>query len=143
MKIYLLNLLALGLFLCSACEKGQEELLSDDNLIEAIAGAEKQPVEANALPAPAQNALVQESGRLTVEAALHATGLGYEVAMRGQEETRDRLNIYFNLEGRRLGDRVRNDAYDCPRLQANFRDRCRLGDGTVGVVNGDCECVSN
>ena len=36
------------------------------------------------------------------------------------------------------------ETFDCPDLEANFGDECFVddgGNGTVGIVSEDCECV--
>lgn len=125
--------------------------MTDAQLIQAIQQASKQVVDAADLPSAAASALSSEFPESYNQRTELAADLGYEVRMEIERGNRigDSFDVYFNLDGRLIGDDRNDDdgdrpnngsTYDCPDLQANIGDECRDSDGNIGLIDSDCEC---
>lgn len=67
---------------------------------------------------------------------LLVVGLSFAVtSCRDKSDIADLIEL-LRKKNRGGGD----DKFDCPRLELNFKDKCRTADGTYGFVNADCEC---
>ena len=165
MNFKFLSILCLiGLVAFSSCEK--EEMKTDTELIAAIQNASKQEVNDGDLPSAATAALSTEFSEHYTERILLANGLGYELRMTdrdriddgcsGSGDDGDRIDdgfyVYFDLDGRQLGDRPNdgscggNDGVDeadvdCPELRLNIGDVCGERDGIPVYVDESCECA--
>lgn len=71
---------------------------------------------------------------------------GSSTNIASEEELKDAYHACKNEDGNHDdddddgNDDDGNDQYDCPDIKADFGDECTRDDGTVGVVNEQCQC---
>ena len=119
MKLKILSILLIaGIVSLTSCEG---DLKTDEQLIAAIQDAPKQEVAIADLPVAAAEILNSVFSERTNEKTLMANGLGYEIQLndsgrsddgddgdRGDDGEASRSYVYFDVDGRQLGERTDN-----------------------------------
>jgi len=102
----LICFLVAGLFF--SCSTTEPEIGDDSELIQLIKNApNKQVISLEDLPSTCKNVLGKDFSEDIVEVSRLAPGLGYEVEMMRCKGVRmgEKIQVYFNLKGRKLEDR--------------------------------------